>query len=132
MKAKHQFTGCHEGCPVEATLSVIGGKWKGLILYHLMLAQPVRFANLQRAVARVTRTMLTKQLRELESQGLVSRVVFPEVPARVEYALTPLGETLRPVIEGLRQWGLTHLLDASGRLKTPQTPPNGTQHPEES
>ncbi|WP_243358566.1 winged helix-turn-helix transcriptional regulator [Fundidesulfovibrio terrae] len=132
MKTRHQFTGCHEGCPVEATLSVIGGKWKGVILYHLMNCQPVRFAGLQRAVPRITRTMLTTQLRELERQGLVSRVVFPEVPPRVEYGLTPLGETLRPLIEDLRQWGATHLLDDSGRLRQPPAVPSEPNHPEES
>lgn len=119
MKRKHRFTGCHAGCPVEATLSVIGGKWKGVILYHLLSAQPERFNALQRAIPRITRTMLTTQLRELERDGVVSRVVYPEVPPRVEYGLTELGESLRPVIEGLREWGREHLLDEAGHPRTP-------------
>ncbi len=92
------------GCPVEATLSFLDGKWKGVVLFHL-LAGTLRFNELRRKLPTVTQRMLTKQLRELEESGLVSRTVFAVVPPRVEYALTPLGETLKPVIEALASWG---------------------------
>ncbi|MDM9620013.1 helix-turn-helix domain-containing protein [Rhizobium sp. S96] len=92
------------GCPVEATLSFLDGKWKGVVLFHL-LAGTLRFNELRRKLSTVTQRMLTKQLRELEESGLVSRTVFAVVPPRVEYALTPLGETLKPVIEALAVWG---------------------------
>ncbi|KQV63864.1 helix-turn-helix domain-containing protein [Rhizobium sp. Root1220] len=92
------------GCPVEATLGFLDGKWKGVILFHLM-GGTLRFNELRRKLPAVTQRMLTKQLRELEQSGLVSRTVFPVVPPRVDYALTPLGETLRPVIVALAAWG---------------------------
>jgi DNA-binding HxlR family transcriptional regulator len=92
------------GCPVEATLSFLDGKWKGVVLFHL-LAGTLRFNELRRKLPTVTQRMLTKQLRELEVSGLVSRTVFPVVPPKVEYAPTPLGETLKPVIEALAAWG---------------------------
>jgi DNA-binding HxlR family transcriptional regulator len=92
------------GCPVEATLSYLDGKWKGVILFHLMDGT-LRFNELRRKLPTVTQRMLTKQLRELEKSGLVSRTVYPVVPPRVEYALTPLGETLKPVIRALAAWG---------------------------
>ncbi|WP_160005538.1 helix-turn-helix domain-containing protein [Rhizobium sp. 18055] len=92
------------GCPVEATLSFLDGKWKGVILFHLV-SGTLRFNELRRKLPAVTQRMLTKQLRELEESGLVSRTVFPVVPPRVEYALTPLGQTLKPVISALAAWG---------------------------
>jgi DNA-binding HxlR family transcriptional regulator len=92
------------GCPVEATLSFLDGKWKGVILFHLM-GGTLRFNELRRKLPSVTQRMMTKQLRELEESGLVSRTVFPVVPPRVDYALTPLGETLKPVIKALAAWG---------------------------
>lgn len=101
---------CSGGCPVEATLEVIGGKWKGVILFHL-LGGTKRFGELQRAVGSVTQRMLTKQLRELERQGLVHRKVYPVVPPKVEYSLTEKGQTLEPIITLLQKWGQEHLLD---------------------
>lgn len=92
------------GCPVEATLNFLDGKWKGVILFHLM-GGTLRFNELRRKLPSVTQRMLTKQLRELEESGLVSRTVFPVVPPRVDYALTPLGITLKPVINALAAWG---------------------------
>lgn len=100
----HDRYDCSEGCPVEATLDLIGGKWKGVILYHL-LEGTHRFGELRRKLPSVTQRMLTKQLRELEQSGVIRRVVHAEVPPRVEYSLTPLGETLRPVVQALKQWG---------------------------
>ena len=102
--SRAKLTSNFPGCPVEATLSFLDGKWKGVILFHLM-GGTLRFNELRRKLPSVTQRMLTKQLRELEESGLVSRRVFPVVPPRVDYALTPLGLTLRPVIEALAVWG---------------------------
>lgn len=106
--ARHRDYACNQGCPVEATLDLIGGKWKGVVLYHLQDGTR-RFGELGRAMPGVTQRILTKQLRELEDAGLVRREVFAEVPPRVEYSLTPLGESLSPIIEALRRWGAGYL-----------------------
>ncbi|KLU02059.1 transcriptional regulator, HxlR family [Rhodopirellula islandica] len=97
-------------CPVEATLELIGGKWKGIVLYYLLVDGRVRFSELKRKVGCVTQRMLTKQLRELESAGLVNRIVYAEVPPRVEYELTEEGESLKPVLLLLKKWGESHAL----------------------
>lgn len=94
-------------CPVEVTLSVIGGKWKGIILYHLQ-SRPLRFNELRRLIPDVTQRMLTLQLRELEEDGVIHREVYPVVPPKVEYSLTDFGSTLSPVILSIRQWGKRH------------------------
>lgn len=91
-------------CAVETTLSVIGGVWKPLILFHL-LSGTKRFMELTRLIPAATQRMLTLQLRELEVDGVVRRTVYPEVPPKVEYALTEFGETLAPVLCALRDWG---------------------------
>ncbi len=93
-----------EDCPVRATLDVIGGKWKPVILYHLMTG-PKRHGELRRLLPDATQKMLTQQLRELERDGIIGRKVYPEKPPRVEYAFTLRGRTLRPVIEALCAWG---------------------------
>ncbi|WP_242107883.1 winged helix-turn-helix transcriptional regulator [Luteimonas aquatica] len=93
-------------CAVETALDAINGKWKGLILYHLMRDGMQRFNALQRRLPGITQRMLTKQLRELEAEELVVRKVYAEVPPRVEYRLSAQGEELRPVIEALRAWGM--------------------------
>lgn len=92
------------GCAVEVTLSVIGGLWKPLILFHLLHGKK-RFMELTRLMPNTTQRMLTLQLRELEADGIVARVVFPQVPPKVEYGLTPFGTTLAPVLLSLREWG---------------------------
>ena len=94
-------------CPVETTLSLIGGKYKALILWHLS-AGTLRFSQLQKAVTATPR-MLTLQLRELENDGLISRTVYPEVPPRVEYAMTDLGRSLMPILTAMRNWGTEYL-----------------------
>ena len=91
-------------CPVEATLDVIGGKWKSVILWHLR-SEAKRFNELRKLIPNVTVRMLTNQLRELEQDGVVSRTVFAEVPPRVEYALTDSGRSLRPILDALCSWG---------------------------
>ena len=94
-------------CPVETTLSLIGGKYKALILWHLS-AGTLRFSQPQKAVTATPR-MLTLQLRELENDGLISRTVYPEVPPRVEYAMTDLGRSLMPILTAMRNWGTEYL-----------------------
>ena len=95
------------GCSVEATLDLIDGKWKGVILYHLQDGTQ-RFGELRRRMPGITQRMLTNQLRALEADKLVIRKVYAEVPPRVEYCLAELGESLRPVIDILKAWGESH------------------------
>lgn len=91
-------------CPVDTTLKMIGGKYKALILWHL-LDHTLRFGELRRLVAQATPKMLTQQLRELEADGLLRRTVYPVVPPRVEYSLTEAGLSLRPVLQVVYDWG---------------------------
>jgi DNA-binding HxlR family transcriptional regulator len=91
-------------CAVEATLGVIGGRWKGVVIFWLLSGKH-RFGELRRRVPNCTERMLTLQLRELEEDGLVTRTVFPQVPPRVEYELTAFGRSLEPVLVGMREWG---------------------------
>lgn len=109
----HAKYDCSPGCPVEAALEVIGGKWKGVILYHL-LEGTMRFNELRRLMPGVTQRMLTKQLRELETDELISRKVYPEVPPKVEYSMTAYGKKLAPVIHALHQWG-TQYMEKAGK-----------------
>jgi DNA-binding HxlR family transcriptional regulator len=95
-------------CPVEVTLSVIGGKWKPLILWQLGEGGVRRFLELQRMIPGITRKMLTQHLRELERDGIVARHIFDEMPLRVEYSLTKYGQTLRPLLRVLCDWGSKH------------------------
>ena len=105
---EHRSYTCSAGCAVEATLTVIGGKWKGVVLHHLQEG-PRRFGELRRVAPEVSQRVLTAQLRELEADGLIVRTVYAEVPPRVDYRLSPLGETLAPVLAALRSWGEAHL-----------------------
>ena len=91
-------------CPVETTLSLIGNKWKVLILRDLMTGTK-RFGELKRSVGDVSQKVLTAQLRDMEENGLISRKVYAEVPPRVEYSLTPLGESLSPILSAMKNWG---------------------------
>ncbi|MFC5652483.1 winged helix-turn-helix transcriptional regulator [Paenibacillus solisilvae] len=93
-----------EGCSVEFTLTVIGGKWKGVLLYHLIDGTK-RFNEFRKICPTITQRMLTLQLRELESDGIIHREVYQQVPPKVEYSLTPFGETLKPIILSMKQWG---------------------------
>jgi len=92
-------------CDVELTLQVIGGKWKPIIIYHLGLDGVLRFSDLKRIMPNITQKMLTQQLRELEVDGLVHREVYAQVPPKVEYSLTDLGQSVMPVIRSLCAWG---------------------------
>jgi DNA-binding HxlR family transcriptional regulator len=91
-------------CPVYTTLNAIGGRWKPLILWFL-LERTKRFSELRRDIPNATQKMLTQQLREMERAGLVGRKVYAEVPPRVEYSLTPVGKSLRSVLEEMSAWG---------------------------
>ena len=96
-------------CPAQFAVDLFGGKWKTTILYQIATAQePLRFNALRRRIPRITQKMLTQQLRHLERDGLVTRTYFAEVPARVEYAIAPLGQTLVPMLTQLCEWADVH------------------------
>ena len=95
-------------CPVEATLELIGGKYKALILWHLSDGK-LRFNQLRSQIKGVTAKMLTQQLRELESSQLIHREVFPIIPPKVEYSLTELGRSLLPILVAMRDWGAEYM-----------------------
>lgn len=114
---------------METTLSVIGGLWKPLILFHLLDGKK-RFMELTRLMPRATHRMLTLQLRELEADGVVSRRVFAEVPPRVEYALTDFGRTLAPILVTLREWGERYRVERQGLAPSEACiPANGAASP---
>ena len=92
-------------CPVATTVSLIGSKWKLLIMRNL-LARPWRFNELQKSLEGVSQKVLTDSLRSMESDGIIIRTVYPEVPPRVEYSLSELGESMRPIIKSMEEWGL--------------------------
>jgi DNA-binding HxlR family transcriptional regulator len=94
-------------CPAEKTLEIIGGRWKLMIL-HELCAGVSRFGELQRALKGVSEKVLAQHLRELEKDGIIHRTVYAEVPARVEYSLTPSGKTLKPILDLMHEWGLNH------------------------
>jgi DNA-binding HxlR family transcriptional regulator len=95
-------------CAVDTCLELIAGKWKPLILWKLSQRPCMRFGEFQRAIPDITKKMLTQQLRELERDCLIIRTVYPIVPRKVEYALSGLGQTLRPVLDATAQWGQQH------------------------
>ncbi len=117
------------GCPAERALQILGGRWKIFILNYLFRGT-TRFAELQRlinndtpATSRVTPKMLTQTLREMEADGLIHREVYPQVPPKVEYSLTPLGISMRPVFDAIADWGRQHKKDMQGaaRLREEET-----------
>ncbi len=91
-------------CPVATTVQIIGSKWKLLIMRNLM-ARPWRFNELKKDLAGISQKVLTDSLRSMEADGIVTRTVYPEVPPRVEYALSDLGESMRPIIQSMEIWG---------------------------
>ena len=91
-------------CHAEAVVEVIGGRWKIVIIWNLF-QRTMRFSELVRAIPEVTEKMLIQQLREMERDGVVARQVYPQVPPKVEYSLTPLGESLKPVLDAMCEWG---------------------------
>ncbi|MBD2664843.1 transcriptional regulator, HxlR family [Richelia sinica FACHB-800] len=95
-------------CEVEATLKIIGGRWKVLIIRELMDGVK-RFGELQRSLSGITQKMLTQQLRELEDDGIIHREVYPQIPPKVEYSLTDLGSSLKPVLYAMHTWAVENL-----------------------
>lgn len=104
----HHSYDCAEGCSVEATLAVIGGKYKGTIVYRLFTDEVLRFNEIRRILPDVSQRTLTAQLRALEKDGIISRTIYPEVPPRVEYRLSDYGQTLHEAIMTLKAWGDKH------------------------
>jgi DNA-binding HxlR family transcriptional regulator len=98
----HEFS-----CPIETTLDVLGGKWKGMVLHRLIFGT-LRFNELRRLLPHVTQRMLTRQLRELERDGVIRRRVYAEVPPRVEYSLSEFGESLKPILLMMGDWGAVY------------------------
>lgn len=98
-------------CPVEAALSQFGGKYKAIILYHLIKDGVLRYNELQKVIPRATPKMLSQQLRELEADGLINRKVYPVVPPKTEYSLTERGQTLAPLNNAMYDWGRTYMSD---------------------
>jgi len=95
-------------CPVEATIDLIGGKYKSVILWHLVNG-PLRYNEISKLVTRATPKMITQQLRELESDGLILRTVYPVIPPKVEYSLTDFGKSIIPVLDSMCKWGANYL-----------------------
>ncbi len=107
-KAKHTRFDCTPGCAVEASIGLIEGKWKSIILWHL-LSGTLRFGEIRRHVENCTPRMLTNQLRELENDGLITRKVYAQVPPKVEYTVSDLGRTMEPILRALKDWGEAHI-----------------------
>ncbi|GAB6089383.1 winged helix-turn-helix transcriptional regulator [Spirochaeta dissipatitropha] len=95
-------------CQIHDALSVLSGKWNLVILLQLLSEPILRFSELKRRIPGITQKMLTSQLRELEAEGIVSRKVYPQVPPKVEYSITEYGETLRPILNAMHEWGQKH------------------------
>lgn len=96
-------------CQFVVALDSIVGKWKPMILYHLFQGKPLRFNELRRLLPDITQRMLTLHLRELEEEEIVKRVVYPQIPPKVEYSITEYGMSLSPILETLHQWGAAHI-----------------------
>lgn len=106
-----------QSCPVEWTLEVLGGKWKCVILWHL-LKRVRRFGELHKLIPGATQKVLTAQLRQLEREGLIERKVYAQIPPKVEYSITPYGHSLSPVLESMCKWGVTHRERVAALLQT--------------
>ncbi|WP_085990871.1 winged helix-turn-helix transcriptional regulator [Oceanobacillus senegalensis] len=99
-----------ELCQVDDALDIIVGKWKPIILLHLMKNGTMRFNELKRSIPKITQKMLTKHLRELEEEDIIQRVVFPQVPPKVEYSITEYGRSLEKILVEMHEWGTRHRL----------------------
>jgi DNA-binding HxlR family transcriptional regulator len=95
-------------CPVAFTSQILGGKWKARILWALVRNQPLRFSDIRRACPPISDRILSNELRKLEQCGLISRLAYPVIPPKTEYSLTALGQTVRPVMSAMADWGLAH------------------------
>lgn len=111
IETKENFIFDENTCPVTATMKVLGGKWKPILINAIYFTAPARFGELKRSVIGITQSMLTQQLRELEDDGIISRKIYAEIPPKVEYTLTDFGLTLSPVIQTLAKWGKEYKLN---------------------
>ncbi len=100
---------CDKSCPIEHTVNLIGHKWKVLILRNLFNNGTQRFSELSKGINGISQKMLTQQLRQLETDGIIFRKIYPEVPPKVEYSLTALGQSLKPILDEMNTWGIEHL-----------------------
>jgi DNA-binding HxlR family transcriptional regulator len=105
VKNEKNFVFDEKSCPVTATMQVLGGKWKAILINAIYHTSPARFGELKRSVKGITQSMLTQQLRELEDDGVISRKIYAEIPPRVEYTLTEFGLTLSPIMQSMAKWG---------------------------
>jgi DNA-binding HxlR family transcriptional regulator len=122
-KIRHSRFDCTPGCSVEAAIGLIDGKWKSVILFHL-LDGTLRFGELKRHLVSITPRTLTNQLREMEEDCLIDRKVYAQVPPKVEYSLTPLGRSMEPILRSLKQWGDANI----GLYGKPQKPEPRAEH----
>ncbi|RKQ35524.1 winged helix-turn-helix transcriptional regulator [Oceanobacillus halophilus] len=106
-----------EACRVEDALGILVGKWKPIILLHLLKEGTQRFSELKRSLPGITQKMLTKQLRELEEEDIIERVVYPQVPPKVEYSITEYGRSLEPILHAMHEWGTKHTLHKRQKLR---------------
>ena len=111
IKSNENFTFDENNCPVMATMGVIGGKWKVILINRIYFDSPARFGALKRCLKGISQTMLTSQLRELEEAGIISRKIYAEIPPKVEYTLTEFGLTIQPIIVSISEWGKKHRLN---------------------
>jgi len=111
--AEKNFVFDENSCPVTATMKVLGGKWKPILINAIYLTAPARFGELKRSVVGITQSMLTQQLRELEDDGLISRKIYAEIPPKVEYTLTEFGLTLSPIMQSMATWGKAYRIKKS-------------------
>jgi len=105
-----------ELCRVEDALAILVGKWKPIILLHLLQSGTNRFNELKRLLPGITQKMLTQQLRELEEEDIITRKVYPQIPPKVEYSITEYGRTLEPILEAMHEWGTKHTLHKRQKL----------------
>lgn len=114
------------GNQIEATLQLLEGKWKAVILYFLLREEVLRFNEITKRLPSITHRMLSKQLRDMEVAGLVARTVYPVVPPRVDYSLTPLGRSLEPVLLAIGRWGQENLVAVADAGSLPTEGPVGS------
>jgi DNA-binding HxlR family transcriptional regulator len=105
IKSEKKIIFDENSCPVTATMKVLGGKWKAILINAIYHTSPARFGELKRSVKGITQSMLTQQLRELEDDGIINRKIYAEIPPRVEYTLTEFGLTLSPIMLSMAKWG---------------------------
>jgi len=107
-----------ELCKVDEALSILVGKWKPIILIHLLNDGTQRFSELKRLMPQITQKMLTKQLRELEAEDIITRVVYPQVPPKVEYSISEYGKSLHPILDMMHEWGTAHTTHMQEKIQS--------------